>query len=62
MNSTYTCPECDEWIEILASSNPKNFRCPWCGEALRLEADGEFLNGAWRDRSKLVTAGSHWDE
>jgi len=62
MNPTYECPKCDEWIEITPGTKRDLFNCPWCGEKLRLDADADFENGSWHDRSKLVTAGSHWDE
>ncbi len=62
MTRNYECPECDEWVEILPTTRYDNFKCPWCNHALRLDVDGEFDNGSWRDLSKLVTAGSHWDD
>lgn len=58
----YECPVCNEWVEILATTDAGNFRCPWCNERLRLDADGEFVDGSWKDLSKLVTYCSHWDE
>ncbi len=61
VNPSYECPKCGEWIEILPTTE-KEFKCPWCNEVLRLDADAEFENGMWRDLSKLVTAGSHWDD
>ncbi len=60
-HSDYECPACHDWIEVLPTT-PEIFNCPWCNEKLRLVADGELVDGIWRDRSKLVTAGSHWDE
>ncbi len=59
----YECPVCGEWIET-----PEHYqgdykvRCPSCGEKLVLSVDAEFENGSWHDLSKLVTAGSHWDD
>lgn len=61
-NPSYECPVCGEWIEILSTTNKANMNCPWCNERLRLDVDAEFDNGSWRDLSKLVTAGSHWDD
>jgi len=64
MNPSYECPnpECQEWIEILPTTQKDDFSCPWCDEKLRLDIDAEFENGMWHDLSKLVTKGSHWDE
>jgi predicted RNA-binding Zn-ribbon protein involved in translation (DUF1610 family) len=59
---SYECPNCGEWVAILPSTNKGKFPCPWCKQSLRLDADAEFTNGSWHDRSRLVTAGSHWDE
>lgn len=61
MNPSYECPKCDEYVEIL-STTPEHFNCPWCGQSLRLSTDAEFEDGMWHDLSRLVTAGSHWDE
>jgi hypothetical protein len=58
----YVCPVCDEWIEIVPGKEKGAFNCPWCHELLRLDVDAEFTDGSWHDLSKLVTAGSHWDE
>jgi len=57
-HSDYECPNCGDWIEILRTTAPVSpvFDCPWCGEPLTLDADGEFDNGLWRDRSKLISA------
>ena len=60
LHPSYEAPCCGEWIKILPTA--KTVRCKGCGEMLRLEVDAEFTDGMWRDRSKLVTAGSHWDE
>jgi len=59
---SYECPVCHEWIEILPTTNLKDFQCPWCWEHLRMDEEMEFRDGLWRDLSKLVTKGSHWDE
>jgi len=60
-NTAYECPCCGEWIEILPTTE-KIFNCPWCNEKLRVSRDAEFVDGLWHDRTKLVTARSHWDE
>lgn len=62
MNPSYECPVCEEWVEILPTTPKDDFLCPWCQQRLRLDADAEFVNGSWRDLSKLVTFGSHWDD
>jgi len=51
---SYVCPNCDEWIEILPTTEKDKFACPWCGQLLQLDADAEFTNGSWRDLSKLI--------
>lgn len=58
----YECPVCEEWIEILPTSdNP--FRCPWCNEWLRLDVDVDnYGTENQKDLSRLVTLGSHWDD
>lgn len=65
MTRDYECPKCDEWIAVNIDSenfNTGDFHCPWCNERLRLDADAEFANGSWKDLSKLVTHGSHFDD
>ena len=62
MHRDYECPKCGDWIELHTETSGTVFKCPWCNERLRLDADAEFENGIWHDLSKLVTAGSHWDE
>lgn len=63
MNPSYECPKCDEWIEILPTTQRDDFKCPWCGQRLRLDVDVDnYGTENQRDLSKLVTAGSHWDE
>jgi transcription initiation factor IIE alpha subunit len=62
MYPSYECPQCNDWIEIGPGKEKGTFNCPSCGEVLRLDADAEFRDGSWHDLSKLVTAGSHWDE
>ena len=65
MSRDYECPVCDEWISVTLDSeniDTNDLKCPWCKTRLRLDADAEFENGSWRDLSKLVTFGSHWDE
>jgi predicted RNA-binding Zn-ribbon protein involved in translation (DUF1610 family) len=59
---SYECPVCGEWIEITPNKEKGTFNCPECYERLRLDVDAEFRDGSWHDLSKLVTAGSHWDE
>jgi hypothetical protein len=66
---SYECPRCAEWVEMAAILCPHSpgkekgtFNCPSCGELLRFDADAELRDGSWHDLSKLVTAGSHWDE
>lgn len=65
MSRDYECPKCGEWIAVPLDSegiDTDNFNCPWCNEKLRLDADAEFVDGSWKDLSKLVTKGSHWDD
>ena len=63
-NRELECPFCAELIEISPTTFAERtkIKCPWCFEFLRLNVDGEFVNGAWRDRSTLVGYRSHWDE
>ena len=58
MNPEYECPKCTEWITILPTT-PAVFDCPWCGEPLTVDADGEFVNGMHRDKSRLISALPH---
>ncbi len=63
MNPSYECPKCDEWVEILPTTNQDDMHCPWCNERLRLDVDYDNPGMSnQRDLSKLVTFGSHWDD
>ncbi len=62
-NPTYVCPKCEDWVEILPTTKTDDFKCPWCGERLRLDVDYDNPGTeTQRDLSKLVTFRSHWDE
>ncbi len=62
-NPSYECPKCDEWVNILPTTNQDDMRCPWCNERLRLDVDYDNPGMSnQRDLSKLVTFGSHWDD
>ncbi len=63
VNPYYECPVCNEWVEILPTTTTDDFKCPWCGERLRLDADYDNPGmSTQRDLSKLVSFGSHWDD
>jgi hypothetical protein len=49
------CPECDENIEI--PDFAIQVICPECQNEWYIDADGEFVDGMWRDRTTLVSVG-----
>jgi DNA-directed RNA polymerase subunit RPC12/RpoP len=50
----YPCPNCGEWLDIDLHKSDGGLHCTECQEFLIVSEDGEFVNGAWRDRTKLI--------
>lgn len=48
----YECPTCGEWIDIGDFQSEGD--CLDCQEHFIVSADGEFVDGMWRDRTKLI--------
>lgn len=48
------CPNCGEAIDIL--DRPIQANCRECGRVFNIDYDGEFVDGLWRDRTKLIAA------
>jgi endogenous inhibitor of DNA gyrase (YacG/DUF329 family) len=49
---TYDCPRCGREIEV--EPGDKLLFCPDCGKLLEVDHDAEFVDGSWRDLTKLV--------
>jgi Zn finger protein HypA/HybF involved in hydrogenase expression len=45
------CPKCEEWIEISTSFG--EITCPECNASWTIDTDAEFVDGQWRDLTKL---------
>jgi hypothetical protein len=46
------CPCCGNWLEL------RDFQvqidCPTCQESWIVDVDADFVDGMWRDRTKLI--------
>jgi len=47
------CPanNCGDWLSV--GENQVSLVCPSCGAHLGVHTDAEFVDGHWRDRTKL---------
>jgi len=56
MNKFYICPHCDEDINMpddcLTTEN-NTCQCQNCGSRFVIDADAEFVDGMWRDKTRL---------
>ena len=48
----YECPVCGEWNDI--DEFQIQCECLNCQNSLIVNRDAEFVDGAWRDRTKLL--------
>ena len=48
----YECPNWGEWIELGDFQHQGD--CPECQESFIVDADSEFIDGSWHDRTKLI--------
>lgn len=46
------CPDCGEWIELPDFAVQVN--CPQCQNDWVVDVDGDFTDGLWRDRTRLI--------
>lgn len=54
MSQSFFCPTtgCDEELELRDFAIA--ITCPECQETFDVDTDAEFVNGSWRDLTKLV--------
>jgi DNA-directed RNA polymerase subunit RPC12/RpoP len=52
MSKLYDCPQCGAEVEFTPEDGLKF--CRDCGALLELDADAEFIDGMWRDLSKVI--------
>jgi Zn finger protein HypA/HybF involved in hydrogenase expression len=48
----YDCPKCDEPIKV--RENDFFVVCPQCRTEWRVDVDAEFVDGHWRDLTRLI--------
>jgi len=56
----YSCPCCDEEIEVPAMA--QEIQCPHCFRRLIVDADAEFENGTWHDLTTLTAQKEFYDQ
>ncbi len=49
----YECPDCGEPVNVL--DFVEIVTCPECQCTFDVVGDAEFVDGLWRDRTKLIT-------
>lgn len=50
----HDCPGCGEEILVDYESGATKVVCPRCKALCTVESDAEFIDGAWKDRTKLI--------
>lgn len=48
----YPCPHCEDEIEV--DGNETSRTCKSCGQIYHVNYDAEFVDGMWRDLTKLT--------
>jgi hypothetical protein len=47
------CPKCREWLDI-NDSYQTQADCPTCESRWTVDYDAEFVDGSWRDLTRLI--------